>query len=126
MILTFFQLQVSNPTRGDWATDCFKDLKQLRIYESLQEIKEMSKAKFNKLLKERIKEKALDYLIKKQGRKGKDITYKSIDMADYLQPYSKISITEKQKIFEMRNKMTKIPNNYLKEEKKIKCVCDNL
>ena len=124
MIYNFFQLQVSNPTRGDWATACLKDLKELRIYESLPEIQEMNKTKFNKLLKERIKENAFDYLLKKQGTKGKDILYKNIEMANYLQPYSKISIEEKQKIFEMRNKMTQIPNNYLNGEKKVKCVCD--
>ena len=124
MIYNFFQLQVSNPTRGDWASACLKDLKELRIYESLPEIQEMNKTKFNKLLKERIKENALSYLLKKQGTKGKDILYKNIEMADYLQPYSKISIEEKQKIFEMRNKMTQIPNNYLNGEKKVKCVCD--
>ena len=27
----FFQLQVKNPTRGDWASSCLKDLKELKI-----------------------------------------------------------------------------------------------
>ena len=47
MIYNFFQLQISNPTCGDWATACLKDLKELRISESLQEIQEMNKTKGN-------------------------------------------------------------------------------
>ena len=67
--------------------------------------------------------KALDYLMKKRGSKGKEITYKNIEMAEYLQPYSKISVEEKRKIFQIRNKMTKIENNFQKGGKKIKCFC---
>ena len=123
MIFKFFELQVSNPTRGDWVSACIKDLKELRITESLEEIKQMSKMKFNKMLKERIYENALSYLTKKQQIKGKEIVYKKIELADYLQPYNKLSIEEKRKIFEMRNKMTKIPNNFLNQAQKVKCVC---
>ena len=46
-------------------------------------------------------------------------------MAEYLQPYSKISNDEKRKIFEMRNKMKQIPDNYQKGEIKEKCICGN-
>ena len=123
MIFRFFQLQVENPTQGDWASACFKDLKELGIIESLEEIKQMSKFTFNKMLKKRISENALNYLIKKQNIKGKDILYKKIELADYLQPYNKLSIEEKRKIFEMRNKMTKIPNNFLNGAQKNKCFC---
>ena len=71
MIHKFFQLQLENPTRGDWVSTCFKDLQQLEIYESFEEIKSMKKSKFNKILKQKIHEKALKYLIKKQGKKRK-------------------------------------------------------
>ena len=86
MIFKFFELQVTNPTQGDWASACFKDLKDLRITESLEEIKQMSKMKFNKMVKERINENALNYLTQKQQRKGKEIIYKRIELADYFQP----------------------------------------
>ena len=123
MIFKFFELQVTNPTRGDWASACFNDLKDLRINESLEEIKQMSKMKFNKMVKERINENALNYLTQKQQRKGKEIIYKRIELADYLQPYNKLSIEEKRKIFELRNKMTQIPNNFLNKGQKVKCIC---
>ena len=41
MVYKFFQLQVENPTQGDWASTCFKDFQQLEIYESFEEIKSM-------------------------------------------------------------------------------------
>ena len=98
-------------------------LKELRINESFEEIKQISKGQFNKILKKRIYENALCYLKKKQNIKGKEISYENIELADYLQPYNNLSIEEKQKIFEMRNKMTKIPNNFLNGAKKTKCFC---
>ena len=64
MLFKFFQLQVENPTKGDWESACLKDLKELRINESFEEIKKMSKEQFNKILKKRIYENALCYLRK--------------------------------------------------------------
>ena len=49
MSYRFFFLQVEQPTRGDWASTCISDLKELEIAESLDEIRLMSKVKFNKL-----------------------------------------------------------------------------
>ena len=123
MLFKFFQLQVENPTKGDWVSACLKDLKELRINESFEEIKKISKEQFNKILKKRIHENALCYLKKKQHIKGKEILYESIELADYLQPYNNLSIIEKLKIFEMRNRMTKIPNNFLNGAKKVECFC---
>ena len=117
----FFQLQVKNPTRGDWASSCLKDLKELKIEKSFEEIRDMTKSKYNSLLKKTINENALNYLNKKKGTKGKEITYTNIEMAEYLEPYSKISIIEKRKLFEIRNKMTKISNNYQNRGQRTKC-----
>ena len=83
----------------------------------------MTKSEYNTLLKKMINIKALDCLMKKRGTKGKEITYKNMEMAEYLQPYSKITVEEKRKIFQIRNKMTKIENNYQKGSQKIKCFC---
>ena len=61
LIKKFFILQLSKPTRGDWASSCQEDLKSLKITLSNQEIQEMTKNKFTSLIKERIKENALNY-----------------------------------------------------------------
>ena len=67
----FFQLQLEFPTKGDWASTCQKDLEELRIEKSLEDIKLMGKRQFKKILIENGRENAFKYLISKKGSKGK-------------------------------------------------------
>ena len=97
-------LQVQQPT-----PTCSKDLKELGINESLSEIKQITKMQYNKLLKLKIKGNAFKYLNAKKGKKGTEIVYSSISMADYLQTYNKMSISQKQSIFAIRNKTNELP-----------------
>ena len=46
------------------------------------------------MVKEKVNEAALKYLINKQGKKGQEIKYPYIEMADYLLPYNKQTIEE--------------------------------
>ena len=62
LIRRFFDLQLKMPTKGDWASCCLKDLQELGISCSLKEIEIMPYKEFKKLLKMKIKEKALIYL----------------------------------------------------------------
>ena len=55
-------LQLKQPTRGDWVSTCLNDLKQLKITETLDQNKNMKLAKFQKMIKSRITEAALNYL----------------------------------------------------------------
>ena len=43
LIRKFYELQVKNPTKGDWASTCAKDLDQLGINLSTQEIRNMKR-----------------------------------------------------------------------------------
>jgi hypothetical protein len=79
----FFKLQLEFPAKGDWASTCMKDLVELRIEKSLEEIKLMSKAQFSKILKENGKENALRYLLSKKGSKGKENNETELCMAEY-------------------------------------------
>ena len=123
MIYKMFCLQMEKPTRGDWASTCIDDLRQLGITESLDEIQKMTNTKFNKILKIKSKESALRYLNEKKGKKGKEISYHSIEMAEYLLPYNKMSISQKRKIFEIRNKMVDIPDNFSSDSIENVCIC---
>ena len=69
----FFNLQIEKPNRGDWASTCLNDLKQLNLTLSMEEIKLMPKYKFATMLKSKIQKNALTYLTEKQGKKGKEI-----------------------------------------------------
>ena len=123
MIYKMFYLQIEKPSRGDWASTCLDDLKQLGIKESLSQIKEMTKAKFNSILKTKMKENALKYLNQKKGKKGNEISYESIEMAEYLLPYNKLSISQKRRMYEIRNKMVDIPENFSSDTIETQCLC---
>ena len=62
LISKFLQLQIENPTRGDWASNCINDLEELNINLSFEEIKMLTKAKFNKMLKKALSIRAFEYL----------------------------------------------------------------
>ena len=72
-IFMFLKLQFQQPTKGDWGSACIKNLKELNIEESLEDIKLMTKQKFKNILNERIIKAAIIYLKGKQGSKGKEI-----------------------------------------------------
>ena len=119
----FLLLQLEEPSRGDWASTCTKDLKELNIAYSLEQIKLMSKNKFSTVLKQN-RESALKYLLQKRGKKGKEIEYTSLDMAEYLQPFgNKLTVEEKQNLFSIRNRMVNIPRNFPKGETEYPCIC---
>ena len=124
LINKFLHLQFEQPTRGDWASSCVQDLKELKIELSLKEIENMSKSKFNNLIKISIQTSALEYLLGKQGSKGKDITYSKIKMAEYLLPCdTNLTIEQKRYVFGMRNRMLPIPSNFPSKEINCKCFC---
>ena len=86
----------------------------------------MRKSQFRRILKNSINKKALEYLLEKRGTKGKEIEYGSLKMQDYLLPQKKenISISEKQYIFAIRNRMIEIDFNFPKKQRSEKlCVC---
>ena len=108
--------------KGDWVSTCLSDLLELEIKETLEEIKSMSAYKFKNLLKSKIEIKALEYLERKRGSKGQEIVYRKLEMSEYLLPFnSKLNIEEKRRLFEMRNKMSRIPIHF--GNKEAKCLC---
>ena len=120
----FFKLQLEMPTRGDWASTCLKDLNELDIQNTLDEISLMTKNKFTQILRKMSKIRAMDYLTNKQGYKGKDIKYLRIEMSEYLLPNNQeLSIDEKRRLFALRNKMIDIPSTFPKSKNVEKCFC---
>ena len=82
-------------------------------------------SKVKNIVRQKSKESALRYLMKGRGRKGKEIEYTKIEMAEYLQPMNKeLTIENRRKIFEIRNMMVDIPSNFSSsEENAKKCAC---
>ena len=124
LIYRFLYQQFEKRTRGDWASSCLDDLKDLKTEMSLEDIKAMSKNKFCSKVKKAIQETAFKYLIQKRGSKGQEITYKELKKADYLLPgYFPITIEEQRSIFEIRNRMVYICSNFSNGMKKEICPC---
>ena len=70
-------------------------------------------------------ELAYRYLMNKRGSKGKEINYDKMKMAQYLLPNNQLEVKEQQKFFEIRNKMTNIPNNFSRKNDN-KCLCGQI
>ena len=63
-----------------------KDLEAFDITLSLEEIKNLTKLQFTRIFKTKVKENAFRYLIQKRGKKGGEISYTKLEMAEYLLP----------------------------------------
>ena len=120
----FFKLQLQFPTKGDWVTTCMNDLKELNIQNSLEEIKTMSKHSFTKMLKENGRKNAFKYLLSKKGSKGKENSETELSMAEYLLPTNRaLTISERQKMFAVKNRMVEIPANFPNPKIENICIC---
>ena len=61
----------------------------------------------------------------KRKTKGSEIKYDGIETAEYLMPNNILNIEEKRKIFSIRNKMLKIPSNFISRDKNTNtCICN--
>ena len=126
MLYKFFQIQLKSPSKRDWVTECLKNLKDLEIELSLEEIQTMPYLQFKTMLNLKIKKAALLYLTQKQKSKGGDIQYSELRMSEYLLPNNEdLSIENKQKTFSIRNKMVNIPANFSSRKTEYKCWCGN-
>ena len=60
----------------------------------------------------------------KRGTKGREITYNNIQMSQYHLSNNKLEIQDQKKMFELRNRMKNIPDNYpSKHKEKSNCIC---
>ena len=97
-ICKFLKLQIENPTKGDWASCCLQNLKDLELEISFEDIRILTKTQFCKILKKSIKQKAFEYLIGKRKSKGQEITYSELKMVEYLMPnMENLSIDDRRK-----------------------------
>jgi hypothetical protein len=68
----------------------------------------MPESPFKQIVKEKSILASINYLNTKQSmaEKGIEIKYESMELQDYLSPYSNLSLEEKYKIFSLRTRMT--------------------
>ena len=86
MIFQVFKATEESSVKNDFVFTCKKYLETLNISLAFEEIENMSKFSFNKLLKEKVKVEAFSYLngAKSKQEKIKDIIYTKLEMQEYL------------------------------------------
>ena len=90
---------------------------------NFEEIRKISKKRYSIILKKKITEIALNYLLDKRGSKGSEINYTSLEMSEFLLPFNnKLTISEKCELFAVRNRMIDIPSNF-SSNCEAKCEC---
>ena len=94
--------QLRNLTKGDWVTSVMEEMKELELGLHLDDIKNMTKNSFRKFVKEKVQQKALEYLISKkethisENAKGKYLKYEKLNIQGYLSSSNlNISVNEK-------------------------------
>ena len=92
LLCNFFKLQLEKPTRGDWASMCKRDMNELDIQMTFDEIKEISINKFSAIVKQKCKVSAYNYLMNRRGSKGIEIEYHRIQMSEFLLPNNELNI----------------------------------
>ena len=111
LLKDIFIEQKNEPKQGDWVSIVKKDLKKLDIKLSFNEIKNMSKSSFKKLVTEKCESAAFHNLKQQVKEKGKEIEYRNLEMQHYLTKYSHRNVEEKKISFSLRARMTKIKTN---------------
>lgn len=115
MLYRFLETQLRSRNQKDWAVTVLKDLEELNLDISLDDIKQMNKSSFERKLKETAESKALEDLnkVKSGHSKVKDLKHTKLQMRNYFLPNGiNQSKEESQLIFQLRSRMTFLKTNY--------------
>ena len=116
LLKNFFEAQCEQPTRGDWVSTVKQDLAVLDIKTSFEEIANISKEAFKKLVKDKVQKAALDYLTNLQlsHSKSSNLCYDDLSLQGYLKSgKNKMTIKEKLFCFAARSRMVDVRCNKL-------------
>ena len=118
LMFRVFKSLENHPTRKDWLSTVKEILKMFKINLSLLQIQNMKTTKYKYAVKKQTRAAAFQYLSEKQenGKKGKLIIYKQLQMADYLLPDCTLSVSDKIQLFAIRCEMNDLPNNFGKTD----------
>ena len=109
LIKKFFLTQIKSLKKKDWGKTVLEDFQHLEINLSFEDIEEMPVETYKTMLKKKIRNKSLEYLLNKRNTrngKGMELTYTQLTMQNYL--YTEdidISNEERKFILQLRTKM---------------------
>ena len=123
LLSRFFSAQCSDPIKGDWASQVQKDLQFLNMTMSFEEIASYSKKSFKLLVKDSVRERAFNDLLKAQKghSKGKEIVFKELGIQSYLKASSPLTTKEKRFLFSARTRGLDLRNNFKQGKTDLRC-----
>ena len=124
MLIEFLRAQCEYPVKGDWILTVLDDLKKLDIKDTLDDIREIPKDTFKKIVKAKVKEKAFKYLseLQETHSKSKNIKYYELKLQDYLKAdTTDLTIKDKSFIFNARSRMLDVKCNYKDGKSSLLC-----
>ena len=113
LIYNFLQSQTKCPVKGDWILDVKKNLSELGITETEDQIRAMSRYRFQSRVKKAVRKKALDDLLKLKNthNKVKHINFSELRIQEYLKS-ELLSNQEAKFLFHSRCRMLPVKTNY--------------
>ena len=122
LIFRFFMAQLENPSKNDWSEQVLKDLEDLNLHLSIDNIKEMSETVFKDKVKKSVKSAAFQYLDNEGSGKSKikSDEYTCLKTQEYLLS-SELTTAEKKFLFQLRTRMICVKNNYKSGQDDLLC-----
>ena len=131
LINQVLQAQIRSPSKNDFILSVEDDLKELDIFISFEEIKNLSKNRMRNFVKDQVNEKALIFLnnLKKSHSKVLHINHSELKLQDYFHPSNVKSIQQSKFIYSARCRMLNVAANFRNQNiGKLNCKfgCDSL
>ena len=126
LISKVFYAQKRKPVKDDWAETVKKDMDEIQLNLSEENIKTMKKNKFKEHLKKKINQAAFNDLLKRKDSHSKvdHINFKNFEAQAYIKSY-KFKTVDKQLLFKLRTRMTNVKANFKTMHENIHCdLCD--
>ena len=122
LMLRFFNAQLSNPVEGDWTEQVEKDLQDLNMNLSMNEIKSLSEECFRTKVKNAILKAAFEWLTSEKLKRSNvmNISYEKLQMQEYLLS-TEMETREKKLLFQLRTRMVDLKVNFKNGHADLSC-----
>ena len=106
--------QMKYPKEQNWTNQAFKDLNELKIFLSSEEIQHLSKFKFKKILKDACYKSAFNNLLmeKQKLSKGCNLRYSSLKTQNYLKSGTELTTQDIKQIYTIRTRNLYLKTNF--------------
>ena len=114
LVSQVFREQAKKVERNSWTHRVIKDLEELEIGLSFEQISQMSKQQFKSIVNRACANVCLDFLLKQKANlsKGKELIYTRLETQSYFLSTNKLSIDEMRGIYQIRCRELPLKTNF--------------